>query len=80
MIPCVFDDEMLSVVRIISRRLELEVVDHTGQFGAFWIVGGIELSTLLAPLGMRFMADGANASKKRPAWYGRVLSPSAAAE
>jgi len=74
MLPCVFDEEMLSVVRIISRRLELEVVDNTAPFGAYWIVGGIELSTLLAPLGLRFLADGANARKHRPAWYGRVLA------
>ncbi len=74
MIACVFDDEMLSVVRIISRRLDMEVVDNTAQFGALWIVGGIELSTLLAPLGMRYMQDGSNASKHRPAWYGRVLT------
>jgi hypothetical protein len=72
LLPPRFDEEMLSAVRIIARRLGFHVVDRTNQGGAFWIVAGYEWATLFGCLGMQFSSTGGQATAGLPSWYGSV--------
>lgn len=57
-VPAKFDEDVLDAVRVLARKLHLEVVDNVGQGGACWVVGGYELATLLGSCGLQFAPQG----------------------
>jgi len=65
-------EDLLSLVAAAS----LEVVDRRGSGGALWVIGGQELTDLMADLGRRghrflFAPEGSRSTKRRPAWWCR---------
>ncbi|MDP2729714.1 MAG: DUF2791 family P-loop domain-containing protein, partial [Dehalococcoidales bacterium] len=63
----------LSLVERLRSR-GLEVIDKRPSGGALWVIGGLELMSLLKQLGdqgvsFKFASGGGQATKERPAWW-----------
>ena len=61
------------VIAILNSKA-LEVIDRVNQGGALWVVGDIQIKSMLAPLhagGARFSfaPSGGRATNRRPAWW-----------